>query len=72
MANEVAKKEKAPGRVKQFFKEVTGEVKKLAWPTSKELVSYVLTVLAFIVVMAAIIYVLDLAFGEGLGLLANL
>ena len=58
--------------MKQFFKEVSGEVKKLSWPTKKELVSYTLTVLGFIILMAVIIYVLDLVFGEGLGLLANL
>lgn len=71
MANETnAKKNRVNFR--QFFKEVSGEVKKLSWPTKKELASYTLTVLGFIVLMAVIIYVLDLAFGEGLGLLANL
>jgi len=71
MANETnAKKNRVS--FKQFFKEVSGEVKKLSWPTKKELVSYTLTVLGFIILMAVIIYVLDLVFGEGLGLLANL
>ena len=71
MANETnAKKNRVS--MKQFFKEVSGEVKKLSWPTKKELVSYTLTVIGFIVLMAVIIYVLDLVFGEGLGLLANL
>ena len=37
MANE--NKEKKTGRVGQFFKEVSGEVKKLSWPTKKEIVS---------------------------------
>ena len=71
MANETnAKKNRVSMR--QFFKEVSGEVKKLSWPTKKELASYVLTVIAFIILMAIIIYVLDLVFGKGLGLLANL
>ena len=71
MANETnAKKNRVS--MKQFFKEVSGEVKKLSWPTKKDLVSYTLTVLGFIILMAVIIYVLDLVFGEGLGLLANL
>lgn len=71
MANETnAKKNRV--NFKQFFKEVSGEVKKLSWPTKKELVSYVLTVLGFIILMAVIVYALDLVFGEGLGLLANL
>ncbi|MBR5291502.1 MAG: preprotein translocase subunit SecE [Clostridia bacterium] len=71
MANET-KVKKNRVNFRQFFKEVSGEVKKLSWPTKKELVSYTLTVLGFIVLMAVIIYVLDLVFGEGLGLLANL
>ena len=71
MANET-KVKKNRVSMKQFFKEVSGEVKKLSWPTKKELVSYTLTVLGFIILMAVIIYVLDLVFGEGLGLLANL
>ena len=77
MANEVAKKEtaKKPRRrvnFGQFFKEVSGEVKKLAWPNKKELVSFTLTVLAVIVVMSVLVYALDLIFGEGLALLASL
>ena len=71
MANETDVKKNRVS-MKQFFKEVSGEVKKLSWPTKKELVSYTLTVLGFIILMAVIIYVLDLVFGEGLGLLANL
>ena len=71
MANETNVKKNRVS-MKQFFKEVSGEVKKLSWPTKKELVSYTLTVLGFIILMAIIIYALDLVFGEGLGLLANL
>ena len=70
MANE--NKEKKTGRFGQFIKEVSGEVKKLSWPTKKEIVSYTLTVIAFILLMAVVIYALDLVFGEGLGLLASL
>ena len=70
MANE--NKEKKTGCFGQFFKEVSGEVKKLSWPTKKEIVSYTLTVIAFILLMAVVIYALDLVFGEGLGLLASL
>ena len=72
MANETNVKKRNRVNLGQFFKEVSGEVKKLAWPTKKELVSYVLTVLGFIILMAVIIYALDLVFGEGLGLLARL
>jgi len=74
-AEKPAKKAKAakPKRsVAKFFKEVIGELKKLNWPTPKELISYTFTVLAFIVLMSIIIGALDLAFGQGLALLPKL
>ena len=69
------KKAKGPGlfaRIGKFFREVFGEVKKLSWPTKKELASYTLTVLAFIVLMSIVIGVLDFVFGKGLSLLGTL
>ncbi|MEL7608658.1 MAG: preprotein translocase subunit SecE [Bacillota bacterium] len=55
-----------------YFKEVLGELKKLSWPTKKELLNYTLTVVAFVLLMSAIIGILDLIFSRGLGLLINL
>lgn len=52
-------------RIGKFFREIVGELKKLTWPTPKELATYTLTVLAFIVIMSAIIGLLDLGFGQG-------
>ena len=66
-------KEKKPNRfigffkrIGRYFKEVFGETKKLAWPTRKELVSYTLTVLAFVAVFAVIIGLLDFGFNFGM------
>lgn len=64
-----AKAGKAIGR---YCKEVYGEVKKLTWPTKKELVNYTLAVLAFVALMAVIIWVLDLGFSSGIRALASL
>lgn len=76
MATEVKankpKKEKKKGRFVQYIREVTSEVKKLSWPTKKELASYTLAVLAFILLMAVIIYACDFVFGQGMTLLAGL
>ena len=57
MANDVktAKKEKKPNlfaRIGRYFKDVVGELKKLTWPTGKDLAKYTATVLAFIVLFA--------------------
>lgn len=59
-------------RIGKFFKDVLGELKKVTWPSRKELVSYTLTVLAFVAVMAVIVGVLDFLFGNGVALLAKL
>ena len=59
-------------RIGRYFKEVFGETKKLAWPTRKELVSYTLTVLAFVAVFAVIIGLLDFGFNVGMTQLSGL
>lgn len=56
----------------RFFREMNGEVKKLNWLSSKELASHTLAVLVFVLAMAAIIYVLDLAFSSGFGAISNI
>ena len=69
------RRQRVPGlfaRIGKFFREVFGEVKKVSWPTKKELASYTLTVLAFIVLMSIVIGVLDFVFGQGLALLGTL
>ena len=56
----------------RFFREMTGEVKKLTWLSRKELFSYTLAVIVFVLAMAALIYLLDLAFSSGFGALSNI
>lgn len=65
-------KEKKGLRLIRFFKEVFGELKKLTWPTPKELANYTLTVIAFVLVMAVVIGLLDFLFGNGISLLSKL
>jgi len=56
----------------RYFREMFGEVKKLTWLTKKELVSHTVAVFVFVIVMAIIIGVLDLAFGAGMGALSSI
>ncbi len=53
------KKRKSPAR---FFKDVYSELKKVTWPSFKELVKYTGAVIAFIVVLAVIVGLLDYGF----------
>ncbi len=56
----------------RYFREMFGELKKLTWLTGKELLSHTVAVVVFVLAMAALIYVLDLAFSSGIGALTSL
>jgi preprotein translocase subunit SecE len=53
------------GRIGGFFREVVGELRKVIWPTRKELLTYTGVVIAFVVVMTAIVAGLDYLFARG-------
>lgn len=49
-----------PGRVATPFKNMWHELRKVTWPTRKELTNYTVIVLLFILVMSVLIGLLDL------------
>ena len=70
-ADKKAKKENRFSLIR-YFREMFGEVKQLTWLTGKELLSHTVAVFVFVIVMAVVIYVLDLAFGSGMGALESI
>jgi preprotein translocase subunit SecE len=57
-----------PGRIRNigtFYKQVVSELRKVIWPTRKELVTYTTVVVVFVLIITAIVAVFDLAFGKG-------
>ena len=50
---------------KQFFKDFKAELKKVIWPTPKQLVNNTTAVVAIVLVTAAIVFVLDVVFDMG-------
>lgn len=75
MSNEkTASKPKKERRFKpiKYLKEVAAELKKLTWPTKKELVSHTGAVFAFLIGMALIIGVLDFTFNNVIQLLSKI
>jgi preprotein translocase subunit SecE len=48
----------------QFLREVRAELKKVAWPTRTELVSYTVVVLVAVVVLTSLVFGLDLSFSK--------
>lgn len=53
----------------KFLKEVRAELKKVHWPTKKELGNYTTTVLITVTVVAVLIYLLDQGILAALGLI---
>jgi preprotein translocase subunit SecE len=49
-----------------FFREVVSELRKVIWPTRRELLTYTAVVIVFVVVMTTIVTVLDYGFGKGI------
>jgi preprotein translocase subunit SecE len=47
-----------------FYRQVVAELRKVVWPTQEQLVTYFIVVLAFVLVIMAIVSLLDLAFGK--------
>ncbi|HJR99102.1 MAG TPA: preprotein translocase subunit SecE [Actinomycetota bacterium] len=62
---QVAEKRKRSG-VRQFLREVRLELKKVDWPTRRELVSYTIVVLATLIVTTAYVAGLDYVFSKAI------
>ena len=52
-------------RLIRFFREVAAELRKVIWPTRKELVTYTSVVLVFVTFMVALVSGLDILFAKG-------
>ncbi|MFC7645330.1 preprotein translocase subunit SecE [Streptosporangium lutulentum] len=48
-----------------FYRQIIAELRKVIWPTRKELISYTIIVLVFVVIMIGIVSLLDYVFTEG-------
>ena len=80
MAKEVEKKTNTAAKpakkrmlnIKQYLKEMMGEVKKLTWLSVGDLVKHTAMVFVVVLVMSAVIWLLDLGFSAGVKGLATL
>ena len=57
-----AKRERTKPR--QFVREVSSELGKVAWPTRQEVVSYSVVVIVSVIVIAAVIFAMDFVFAK--------
>jgi len=56
---------KPGGGVVSFLPEVVGEVRKVIWPTARQMVTYTLVVLGFLIVLTALVSGVDFVAGLG-------
>ncbi|EWM15518.1 preprotein translocase subunit SecE [Kutzneria sp. 744] len=56
-------------RLARFLREVVAELRKVIWPTRKNLLTYTIVVLVFVAVMVALVFGLDYAFFQGVAFL---
>jgi len=63
------RKDRAEGnvftRLALFIRQIVVELRKVIWPTRKELIAYTTVVIIFVLVMAGIIAALDYVFARG-------
>ncbi len=55
--------------IAKFFRDTISEMKKVVWPTKKQIINNTLVVAVVVVVAALLIFALDAIFGLGLNLL---
>ena len=63
MADNSKKKESKDGKMKKsFFKDVKAELKRVTWPTTKQVVNNTVGVIIIVVITAIIVFILDFTF----------
>ena len=60
------------GRVRKYFRELRSELKKVVWPTPKQVAKNTLVVIACVLVVGVFIWLFDLAFQTGISALIGL
>ena len=69
---ETSPRERAPKKARRrphlsllvFYRQVIAELRKVVWPTRSQLVTYVNVVIAFLVVVMALVYFVDLGYSH--------
>ena len=68
-ATATAPKASPIARLIRFLQQVVAELRKVIWPTRRQMVTYTIAVLVFVSFMVALVFALDSLFAEGVSLL---
>ena len=63
-----ARQRRGLGRIRNigtFYRQVVAELRKVIWPTRKELLTYTTVVVVFVLIMVAIVSAFDFVFSQG-------
>jgi preprotein translocase subunit SecE len=69
--NTAAKKPGFFGRLSRSFRDMKGEVKKVVWPSRKQIINHTLVVIAFVAIAAIVIGGVDILLTTLVDLLLN-
>ena len=59
-------------RISKWFREMKSELKKVVWPSSKQLLNNTIIVLSAVIVVGVILFAFDWLAGQGVSLLGKL
>ena len=60
------------GRVVKYFRDTFSEMKKVVWPSKKQVINNTVVVLVVVLLSAVVIFILDAVFGFGLSTVLDL
>lgn len=63
-SNSAAQRTNRKGGLGQYFRQVKAELKKVVWPTKKELITYTIATIIISALVAFLIYVVDAVFAQ--------
>ncbi len=53
-------------KIRQYFSEIRGELRRVIWPTRTEVFTYSVVVVFVVTVLTAVVFALDLGFAQGI------
>ena len=53
-----------PARISLFYRQVIAELRKVIWPTRRELITYTTVVIVFVLMVIAYVSILDFGFAK--------
>lgn len=72
MTEKVEKKQSFADRAKKYLSECKTELKKVTWPSKKQLINNSIIIIVFIAIITVVLSALDLGFGKLFSMLTSI